>query len=352
MLAHHAQQALLKARGVGTALGGRNNVHEATDRGLVADAPAQGNVHLAIAFHVSQLRAAVLPQHGHGLGEGSATAETPDVGDPLVVCQELHELADAAVVLEDFLVRFQLAGGAGQSALIANTDAQARNEERGLARTSNQILVAELGVGGKNLRVSPVTHAGAGHAALRLTHNLQGVGALGCGGERVVRLGGATRIKVAGNTVTERHLVGLRATVHLHVQARRQRVHHGCAHTVQATGGGVGTAAELTAGVKLGEDTLHTRQAGTRLNIRGDASTVVTNLHRTIAVENHLNGLAEAGERLVHRVVDNLPEAVHEAAGIGGADVHARAFADCFKTFQNGEVASGVVRGRHGIPFG
>ena len=258
MLAHHAQQALLKARGVGTALGGRNNVHEATDRRLIANAPAQGNVHLAITFHISQLRAAVLPQHGHGLGEGSATAETPDVGDALVVRQELHELANAAVVLEDFLVCLQLAGGAGQPALIANTDAQARNEERGLARTSHQILVAELGVGGKNLRVSPVAHAGAGHTALRLTHNLQGVGALGCGGERVIGLGGAARIEVAGNTVTERHLVGLRTAVHLHVQARRQRVHHGCAHTVQATGGGVGTAAELTAGVKLGEDDLHT----------------------------------------------------------------------------------------------
>ena len=113
MLAHHAQQALLKTGGVGTALGGGNNVHEATDRRLVADAPAQGNVHLAIAFHVSQLRAAVLTQHRHGLGKRAVAAKTPGVGNTLIVRQELDKLTNAAVVLENFLVGLQLAGGAG-----------------------------------------------------------------------------------------------------------------------------------------------------------------------------------------------------------------------------------------------
>lgn len=54
-------QALLKARGVGTALGVAIMFTKFANRGLVADAPAQGNVHLAITFHISQLRAAVLP---------------------------------------------------------------------------------------------------------------------------------------------------------------------------------------------------------------------------------------------------------------------------------------------------
>ena len=62
--------------------------------------------------------------------------------------QKLDELTNAAVVLENFLVGLQLAGGAGQSALITDANTQTRNEERGLARTSSQVLVAELGVGG------------------------------------------------------------------------------------------------------------------------------------------------------------------------------------------------------------
>ena len=137
VLAHHAQQALLKTGRVSTALGGGNNIHEAADRRLIANAPAQRNVHFTIALHIGQLRAAVLTQHRHGLGERAAAAKTPGVGNTLIVRQKLDELANAAVVLENFLVGLQLAGGAGQSALIADTNTQTRNEERGLARTSS-----------------------------------------------------------------------------------------------------------------------------------------------------------------------------------------------------------------------
>ena len=351
MLAHHAQQALLKAGGVSTALGGGNNVHEATDRRLVANAPAQRNVHFTIALHIGQLRAAVLTQHGHGLGERTAAAKTPGVGNTLIVRKEIDELANAAVVLENFLVGLQLTGSAGQAALIADANTQTRNEERSLARTSRQILVAELSVGGENLRVSPIAHAGAGHATLSATHNLQGVSALGCGSERVIRLGGAAGLEEARNAVAERHLVGLRAAVHLHVQAGRQRVHHGSAHTVQTTGRIIGAAAKLTARVQLSEHDLHTGQTGARLNIGGDTAAIIAHLNRTVTVQNDLNGLTETGERLIHRVVDNLPEAVHQAAGVGGANVHARAFAYSFQTFQHGEVTGGVVRRRHGNPF-
>ena len=249
MLAHHAQQTLLKTGRVSTALGGGNNIHEAADCRLIANTPAQRNVHFTIALHIGQLRAAILTQHRHGLGERTAAAKTPGVGNPLIVRQKLDELANAAVVLENFLVGLQLAGGAGQSALIADTNTQTRNEERGLARTSSQVLIAELSVGGENLRVSPIAHTGAGHAALSATHNLQGVSALGCGSERIFGLGGTAGLKVAGNAVAEGHLVGLRATIHLHVQTRRQRVHHGSAHAVQTTGRVIGAAAKLTAGV-------------------------------------------------------------------------------------------------------
>ena len=152
--------------------------------------------------------------------------------------------------------------------------------------------------------------------------------------------------------MAEGHLVGLRATVHLHIQAGGQRVHYGSTHTVQTTGGIVGAAAELTTGVQLSEHNLHTGQTGARLNIGGDTAAIIAHLNRTITVQDDLDGLTETGERLIHRVVDNFPEAVHQAAGVGGANVHARAFAYSFQTFQHGEVTSGVVRRRHGNPFG
>ena len=45
-----------------------------------------------------------------------------------------------------------------------------------------------------------------------------------------------------------------------------------------------------------------------------------------------------AGQRLVDAVVDDLPQAVHEPAGVGGADVHARALADRLEPLEDQEV--------------
>ena len=52
---------------------------------------------------------------------------------------------------------------------------------------------------------------------------------------------------------------------------------------------------------------------------------------------------AVAAERLVDGVVDDLPEAVHEAAGVGRADVHAGALAHRLEALEHGEMAGGIV---------
>ena len=52
-------------------------------------------------------------------------------------------------------------------------------------------------------------------------------------------------------------------------------------------------------------------------------------------------------ERLVHGVVDDLPQAVHQPAGVGGADVHARPLADGLEPLEDEQVLGvvGVVDG-------
>ena len=45
-----------------------------------------------------------------------------------------------------------------------------------------------------------------------------------------------------------------------------------------------------------------------------------------------------AAERLVDRVVDNLPQAVHQPPGVGRADVHRGPFSNCLKTLQDQQV--------------
>ncbi len=118
---------------------------------------------------------------------------------------------------------------------------------------------------------------------------------------------------------------------------------------MKAAGSGVGAAAELSAGVQFGEDDLDAGQPGFRFDVHGDAAAVVVDLDRVVRVEDDLDVVAEAGEGLVDGVVDDFPEAVHEAAGVRGADVHARALTDGLEALQHGEVPGGVIRtGCHG----
>src|SRR6185436_2735681 len=72
--------------------------------------------------------------------------------------------------------------------------------------------------------------------------------------------------------------------------------------------------------------------------------TVVPDLDRAVGAQGHVDVVAVAGERLVDGVVDDLPEAVHEAAGVGRPDVHAGPLADGFEPLEDGEVTRGVVR--------
>ena len=115
------------------------------------------------------------------------------------------------------------------------------------------------------------------------------------------------------------------------------------ADAVQTAGRRVGAAAELAAGVQPGHDDLDAGQAGLRLDVDRDAATVVAHLDEPSACRRDVDPVAVAGERLVDGVVDDLPQAVHEAAGVGGADVHARALADRLEPLEHRQVLGGVA---------
>ena len=50
--------------------------------------------------------------------------------------------------------------------------------------------------------------------------------------------------------------------------------------------------------------------------------------------------MRRAGQGLVHAVVDDLPEAVHEPPGVRRADVHAGSLAHGLESFEDEEVAA------------
>src|SRR5690606_32335368 len=126
--------------------------------------------------------------------------------------------------------------------------------------------------------------------------------------------------------------------------AARERVDDARADAVQAAGGGVGATAELPACVELGVDDLDAGEAGAGLDVHRNTAASVAHLDGVVGVEDHRDRLAVSAERLVDGVVEDLPEAVHEAPGVGGADVHAGTLAHGLEALEDLEVA-GVVGG-------
>ena len=199
----------------------------------------------------------------------------------------------------------------------------------------------------EDLPVGPVADAGAGDAlrgaARRRAARMRF--SKGVNGES----GGARPFgEDAGLAAVERHRPGLAAAVDLDVEPLRERVDDGRADAVQAAGGRVRPAAELAAGVQLGEDDLDAGQPGARLDVDRDAARRVS---RTSTLPSACRTTSMRvpwpAERLVDGVVDDLPEAVHEPAGVGRADVHARALADRFESLEHLQVVGGILGGHN-----
>jgi hypothetical protein len=60
-------------------------------------------------------------------------------------------------------------------------------------------------------------------------------------------------------------------------------------------------------------------------------------------VQDDLDLVTVPAECLVDRVVDDLPEAVHEAPRVRRSDVHAGSLAHRLEAFEDGEMPGGVV---------
>ncbi len=155
--------------------------------------------------------------------------------------------------------------------------------------------------------------------------------------------------------VGDAHVEGLEpveaVALDVDLDALGQRVDHRDADAVQTAGDLVAAAAELAAGVQHGE---HDRDRGellARRDVDRDAPAVVADLDAAVGHDRDLDAVAEAGQRLVDGVVNDLPHQVVQAALTGRADVHAGALADRLEPLQHLDGA-GVVGARlHRVPF-
>src|SRR2546425_501541 len=205
----------------------------------------------------------------------------------LVLVQVLDELDDAALVQERV---------APPVALVLDDDLQAPVQERQLAQpVAERVeregrLLEDLGV-----RLEPDDRAGLLAGARR---------GQGAGGDPVL--------------VALRPLLAVPADLDLEPFA--ERVHDGDADAVQAAGDLVRGVLELPAGVQNGQDDLGRRLVALLVDVHRDAAAVVADGAGAIGVQDDLDAVAVAGQRLVDRVVDGLVHEVVQAVRARVAD--------------------------------
>ena len=104
---------------------------------------------------------------------------------------------------------------------------------------------------------------------------------------------------------------------------------------MQSARGVVRAGTELAACMELGEDHLHTGKAGAGLNVYRDTAALIAYGDATIRTQCDEDLLAVTTKRLIDGIVDNLPQAVHQPPGIGGADVHRWSFPNRLQALEN-----------------
>ena len=342
-LVDRLDERALEAGDVGAALGRRDDVDERAQLGVVAGPPPQRHVDRQLALDLLGVMWPLPSSTGTVSWKCPlpCSRSTPVTGSSGARCSANSVMPP--------LKRRMLGGVVGSAArrrrrpaaLVAQHDRQARDEERGLAGPPVQRLDVERGVLDEDLPIGPVADPGAGGPLLRPAGDHQPALPAEAGV-------GPGAVEHARHTAPERHRVDLAVPVDLDVQPRGQRVHHRRADPVQPARRGVRPAAELAAGVEPGQDHLDAGEPGLWLDVHRDAAPVVAYLDRPVRVQHHLDPVAVAGQGLVDRVVDDLPEAVHEPAAVRGPDVHAGALAHGVQALEHGQVLGRVATGTAG----
>ena len=108
-------------------------------------------------------------------------------------------------------------------------------------------------------------------------------------------------------------LIGLAVAPDLEIERLRQRVDDGDADAVQAAGHLVAVVVELAAGVKHGQDDFRRPTCRCRVRSTGMPRPLSTTVTGAVDVDGDVDLIAEAGQRLVDRVVDDFVDQVVEA---------------------------------------
>jgi hypothetical protein len=115
------------------------------------------------------------------------------------------------------------------------------------------------------------------------------------------------------------------------------------AHTVKATGYPVGFFIELAACVETGHYQFKSADSFSGVNINRNTTAIVLHSNNIVSFQNYMYFGAKALHGLVNRIIDYFKNQMMQAVYARGPDIHTRAFAYRFQTFENRNVLCRIV---------
>ena len=284
---------------MGTAFGGMNVVNKGEGVVVIAIVVLQGNLNIYAVLHAFCVHDLVV--------EGI-----------FVLVGVSYEFADTAFVVE-FLFLF------AAFAKILQGNVQTLGQESSFTQT--------------------------GHQGVEVVVNFFENGVVGQEGHVGTGLIGITNYgqRLNGFAAFKDDLVDLTAAVNLYLNPIGQGIYNRGTYAVQTTGYFVSAAAEFTAGMQNGINNFYTGDALLGLNINRDTTAVIGNGNRIIGINSNSNFVAVAGKGLIYRVVYDLIYQVVQTAGRGAADIHTGTTAYSFQTFQDLDLACGILAGNGNV---
>ena len=111
----------------------------------------------------------------------------------------------------------------------------------------------------------------------------------------------------------------------------RQRINNRHTHAVQTTRDLIRIIIKFTTGMQLCHNNFSRRNTFFFVHINRDTTTVITNRHRPIIVNDHINMVGMTGQSLVNAIVNDFIDHVMQARPIVRVtNIHTRALANSF----------------------
>src|SRR5208283_2921548 len=142
----------------------------------------------------------------------------------------------------------------------------------------------------------------------------------------------------------KRYQIDFTVPRHLGFEPFRESVNALCTYAMEPTRKFVRPLPEFTARMQVGEDELNRRHLKFRMHFDRNSAPIVANGDRAVDMDSYIDARAKPGEMFVNRVIENLKNAVVQAALIRISNVHSGPFSNRLQALEFVNLRSAVIQ--------